>query len=144
MGVPPRVSMVTLTVRDIGRQRAFYRALGWEEQAGSDDEHAMFKTVGAALALFPWAAALEYNKLPADTPYPAVSAVGLATNLNTKAEVDAAFEAARAAGARIIKEPQDVYWGGYTGLFADPEGVIWEIAYNPYSEFDDRGALIVR
>lgn len=143
MGVPTRLSMVTLMVKDIGRQRAFYRALGWEEQEGSNDEHALFKTVGAALALYPWSAALEYNSLPADTSFPLVSAIGLATNLNTKEDVDAAFEAVRTAGARIIKEPQDVYWGGYTGLFADPEGVIWEIAYNPYSVFDERGTLIV-
>jgi hypothetical protein len=143
MGVPARLSMVTLMVKDIGKQRAFYRALGWEEQEGSNDEHAMFKTVGGALAIFPWTDALEYNNLSADTPFPQVSAIGLATNLNTKEEVDAAFETVRAAGARIIKEPQDVYWGGYTGLFADPEGNIWEIAYNPYSVFDERGALIV-
>jgi predicted lactoylglutathione lyase len=140
--IPPRLSIVTLCVRDMASMRAFYRALGWPEQSSASDEHAMFLTGGGVLALFP----LEAMPREVDVELPVEPSgfrgVTLACNLDSREAVDRAFDSLRGIGAKILKEPQEVYWGGYSGYFADPEENYWEVAWNPFVSFDERGALI--
>lgn len=123
--------------------RAFYRDIGWREASDSSDEHAMFHTAGAVLALFPY----EHLAADANSEAPPFTSgfrgISLAINLESREAVDAAFETLREAGATILKEPEDVFWGGYSGYFTDPEGHYWEVAWAPMFQFDERGGLII-
>jgi uncharacterized protein len=140
--IAARLSIVTLGVRDMALMRAFYRGLGWPEQSTANDQYAMFLTGGGVLALFPLAALAEDVNTELHDDLSGFRGVTLACNLESRDEVDAAFEMLNAVGADIAKAPQEVYWGGYSGYFADPEGNYWEVAWNPYVSFDERGAMI--
>jgi catechol 2,3-dioxygenase-like lactoylglutathione lyase family enzyme len=148
MSMPPRLSVVTLGVRDLPLLRRFYGALGWPEVNGSDDEWCGYLVGGALVALYP----LEHlaaesgadagagpGALPAA---PRWSGVTLACNVDSPTQVDSAFQAAVAAGASPISAPVAREWGGRSGYIADPEGNRWEIAWAPGARFDERGALI--
>ena len=140
--IPARISIVTLGVRDMPAMRAFYRSLGWREE-GDSDSHSMFHTGGGVLALFP------YDELAADASVQISDDIGdyrgftLAINLESREDVDTAFEALRDLGVRITKEPVATEWGGYSGYFADPEGNLWEIAWGSFYSIDDRGGMIM-
>lgn len=142
MSVEPRLSLVTLGVADLARSRAFYEAgLGWPASAASQGDVAFFALGGVALALFPRAA------LAADAGVGAQGSgfrgVTLAHNVRDKAEVEAVMSAALAAGARLVKPAQAAEWGGVSGYFADPDGHLWEVCWNPFFPFDARGALVL-
>lgn len=126
---PQRVSVITLGVADLVRSRAFYARLGWREHGQSQPGVAFFQLQGAVLALF------GRDELAADQGRPGAAlgtgAVTLAQNFATRAEVDAAFAAALAAGGAALKAPEPVFWGGYSGYWADPDGHVWEVAMNP-------------
>jgi hypothetical protein len=132
MGVPARVSLLTLGVADVARSTAFYEALGWEASPASvPGDVTFFRTGGAILAL--WGAGdLAADTLAEGVPGPGFRGVAQAINVGSEAEVDAAFEAAAAAGAAIVKPPVRTEWGGYSGYFADPDGHAWEVAHNPH------------
>lgn len=137
---PQRVNVVTLGVRDLGRARRFYDALGW--QAAAEAEGVVFYQMqGAVLALFGRDALARDQGRPADTL--GTGAVALAQNFASTAEVDAVFEAAVAAGAQALKPPQETFWGGYGAYFADPDGHVWELAMNPFWSLDESGALTI-
>jgi uncharacterized protein len=140
MGIPARVSLVTIGARDMAAQRAFYAALGWEEHAGSDDSWAAFRTGGAILALFPMTGLAEDAHVPPEDP-PGFRGVTLAANVEQPELVDEAIETARKAGAAITKEAEQAFWGGRSGCFRDPEGNVWEVAWMPNATFDAGGAL---
>jgi catechol 2,3-dioxygenase-like lactoylglutathione lyase family enzyme len=129
-----KISLVTLGVRDFARALAFYRdGLGLPLHAYTEgDDHAMFALEGTWLSLYP------RDKLAADATVPddgsGFSGVTLAHNVASKAAVDAVFAEALAAGARAVKPPQDVFWGGYHAYVADPDGQLWELAYNPFTD----------
>ncbi|MCR8546547.1 VOC family protein [Salipiger sp. P9] len=125
-----RISLITLGVRDLEGAAAFYEALGWVRTEGPGGVIA-FDLLGQTLGLFGLDALAEDIGLPVDEL--GRGALTLAHNLRSKAEVDALMSRAEAVGARILKVPQEVFWGGYHGYFADPDGHIWEIAYNPFS-----------
>ena len=128
----PRISIVTLGVADLPRAIAFYRdGLGLPMINDESDGIAFFQLQGVRLALFPRAALAE-DAAVADSGPHAFSGVTLAYNLRSKAEVDAFFAAVASIGARIVKPPHDVFWGGYSGYFADPDGHLWEVAWNPH------------
>ena len=137
-----RVHLITLGVEDLERSRAFYEALGWTP-AATPEGLVAFDLWGATLALYRRAdLARDMGRaLPRGS-----GAVTLACNVREKAEVAAVIEAARAAGAEIIKEPHDMAWGGHIAFFADPDGHVWEVALNPSAplgpndEFQWRGA----
>lgn len=136
---PQRVTLITLGVADLARSRAFYAALGWREAPGGNDGVAFYQMHGAALGLF------GKGDLAADQGRPGADlgtgAMTLAQNFGTRAEVDAAFEAALAAGATPLKRPEEVFWGGYSGYWADPDGHVWEMAMNPFWPLGRDGSL---
>lgn len=127
----PRISMITLGVKDLSGSIAFYEKLGWVRQEPLSDEIAFFALNGTWLGLYPWDKLAEDALVPPDGS--GFRGVTLAHNLASKEEVDALMAMALAAGATQRKEPQEVFWGGYSGYFSDPDGHLWEIAYNPFS-----------
>lgn len=135
----PRIHIVTLGVSDLSRARRFYEALGWRASSASNENIVFLKGDSGVLALYSRAALAE-DALAEDLPS-GFAGVTLARNASSKAEVDAWFNAAVAAGARAVKPPQEVFWGGYSGYIADPDGHLWEFAFNPYFVFDDHGNL---
>ncbi|HEX2392479.1 MAG TPA: VOC family protein [Solirubrobacterales bacterium] len=133
-----RVSLVTLGVSDLRRARGFYEALGWETGAAPEDDVVFFQCGDMVLALW------DREKLAADSCVEDGGGWGGVTpalNLGSPAEVDATIEEARAAGARIGREPAETFWGGYSGLFVDPDGHPWEIAHNPHWRLDPDGGV---
>ena len=133
-----RVSLITLGVDDLARRAAFYEALGWR-RAGTPDEVVAFDCIGMSVALY------ERTKLAADLGVaPGALGTGLATyacNVRTEAEVADVLAAAEAAGGRIAKRAQATTRGGHHGFFADPDGHLWEIAFNPFSPLREDGAF---
>jgi hypothetical protein len=126
----PRLSIVTLGVADLPRAIAFYRDGLGLAMTGDGEGIAFFELDGVRLALYPRAALAEDAALIDPGPAP-FSGITLAHNLRSKAEVDAFFADLAEIGARIVKPPRDVFWGGYSGYFADPDGYLWEVAWNP-------------
>ena len=137
-----RLSFVTLGVSDFQRSLAFYRdGLGFPLSPASKDDVAFFKTGGVVLALYP------SDKLAEDALVsPDGSGFGrmtLAHNVRTREEVSEILTLARAAGATITKPAQETFWGGHAGYFADPDGHLWEIVWNPFFPMTDDGKVIV-
>jgi len=123
-----RVSLVTLGVYDLARARSFYEGLGWSTGAGPDDDVVFFQAGGAVLALWDRASLADDSGV---TDGGGWGGVTLAHNVRSPEEVDAVMAEARSAGARIVREAGDTFWGGYSGVFHDPEGHAWEVAHNP-------------
>lgn len=135
----PQIHIVTLGVNDLSRARRFYEALGWKASSTSNENIVFLKGGSGVLALY-GRTALAEDALAEDLPN-GFSGVTLARNARYKAEVDAWFAEALAAGARAVKPPQEAFWGGYSSYIADPDGHLWEFAFNPYFVFDDHGNL---
>ena len=133
------ISMVTLGVENIARAVAFYQALGWQRSGPSEDAVAFLQGGNVVLGIYGRAAMAE-DALVEDQPT-GFSAVTLAVNLPSEADVDAFFRKALAAGASECKPPQKVFWGGYSGYFADLDGHLWEVAHNPFFPLDKSGAI---
>jgi catechol 2,3-dioxygenase-like lactoylglutathione lyase family enzyme len=140
----PRLTAVTLGVRDFHLSLQFYEALGFARKLRSTgDQIAFFDAGGVVLALYRWDqlaedATLEPRPLPAG-----FRGTTLAWNCASRAEVDAAFVRALAAGARLLKAAQATSWGGYSGYFADPDGHPWEIVHGPGFAFSPNGQLLL-
>ena len=133
-----RISLVTLGVEDLARARAFYAALGWKE-AEATDGMASFQLHGQALMLFGRAALAEdQGRAGVDL---GTGAVTLAQCFERREDVDTAFAEALAAGATALKPPEAVFWGGYSGYYADPDGHVWEVAHNPFWPLAADGSL---
>ena len=131
------MSLVTLGVTDLDRARAFYEKLGW--QAGLDVEETVFFQAGRLIVTL-WGR----DKLAADsgvTDRGGWGGITLAHNVSSAAEVDRVIDQARAAGARIAREPAATFYGGYAGVFLDPDGHPWEVAHNPGFPLADDGSL---
>lgn len=132
--------LITLGVRDFERSRKFYvETLGWKSSGASQDDVAFFQAGGAVFAIYP------REKLAQDALTSAegsgFSGVTLAYNAASESEVDDIIRDLKAKGVKIIKEPQQAFWGGYSSYFADPDDFRWEVAYNPYFAFDEQGNL---
>lgn len=126
----PRVTFVTLGVADMARARQFYERLGFAASSTSTETVTFFDAGGIVLALFGRSALAEDAHVTDGTAgFPGVA---LAHNVRSDAEVDAVLAEAVAAGARLLKSGQRVFWGGYSGYFADPDGHLWEVAHNPF------------
>ena len=132
--------IVTLGVRDLEVSRKFYtETLGWKQSSASNEGITFIQAGGVVLALFP------REELAKDA---LVSAEGngfagftLARNVNSEKEVDDVIADLQSKGVTITKEPQKMFWGGYSSYFADPDGYLWEVAYNPFFPFDENGNL---
>ena len=126
------INYITLGVADLAESRRFYREVfGWQETADSNENIAFFQAGNALLlALFGKAALARDAQIPEQSSgFPRFT---LAHNVGSEAEVDALFAGFAAKNTNIIKAPQKVFWGGYSGYLADPDGFLWEIAFNPF------------
>src|SRR3954454_5787667 len=125
----PRLSLVTLGVTDLDGASAFYEGLGWPRKVGAAEGVAFFQLGAIGLSLYSRA------ELAADAGVPLQNEPSqgftLAYNTRSRDEVDAVLGQAEALGGRITRPAQEAFWGGYHGHFADPEGFLWEIAWNP-------------
>lgn len=133
-----RVSVVTLGVDDLQRARSFYEAMGWTVGA-AEGQIVFFQLNGLILALYPHTDLAEDAQVPLSTG--GSSRVTLAHNVESPECVDAVLELAVKAGGKLIKPGQKVFWGGYSGYFADPDGHLWEVAHNPFWTIDDQGNI---
>jgi predicted lactoylglutathione lyase len=133
-----RVSVVTLGVLDLGRARRFYEALGWRTGAQPQDDVVFFQAGEMVLALWDRAKLAQDSCVEDSGGWGGVT---LALNLGSPEEVDAVTEQARAAGARIGREPSETFWGGYSAVIVDPEGHPWEIAHNPHWTLTPEGGV---
>ena len=130
----PRISMITLGVSDIAKSVAFYRdGLGFPtHNYEPGDDNVMFRLYGTWLGLYPLAKLAEDATVPQDGA--GFRGVTLSHNVSSKLGADRLFQQAVAVGAVPVKMPQDVFWGGYSGYFADPDGHLWEVAWNPFAD----------
>lgn len=139
MALKPTLSLVTLGVSDLERAKQFYSNLGWSALPLPAEGVAFFKLDGIMLSLFP------REELAKDAgvedSVPGFSGISLAHNVGSEAEADAALAHALTCGAKLIKPMQKVFWGGYSGYFADLDGHLWEVAYNPFARFDENGIM---
>ena len=124
------ISFVTLGVGDLARSRRFYAALGWKESSGSNANIAFFQAGSIAFALFPREALAEDANVAA--PGSGFPGFTLAHNVESEAAVLGTLAEAVAAGATLVRPADKVFWGGFRGYFADPDGFLWEIAHNPH------------
>lgn len=134
-----QLSMVTLGVKDIAAATAFYERLGLKPSSASQESVSFFQLAGGVLGLFGREALAEDGNVGAI--WTGNGGVTLAYNLPGEAEVDAMMAEAAGIGATILKPAQKAFWGGYHGYFADPDGHVWEIAYNPFFPVDENGAV---
>ena len=133
-----RLSLVTLGVSDLGRARRFYEALGWTTRAEPDDDVVFFQAGGMIVALWGRDQLAEDSGVADGGGWGGIT---LAYNTRSQDEVDAVVEEARAAGARIAREPAATFWGGYSAVFVDPDGHPWEVAYNPHWQLGEDGSV---
>jgi uncharacterized protein len=140
--VDPRVSLVTLSVNDFERAVAFYRdGLGWPKSEVGGDEVAFFKTGGVVIALFPSESfAADAGLGVDDVEHGGFSRFSLAHNVAEEGQVDSVLAEAAQAGATIIKEAQEIFFGRH-GFFSDPEGYLWEVAWNPSFPMNADGSI---
>ena len=135
-----RVSLITLGVIDLGRARAFYQAMGWQPTAEVADDVVFFQAGGMVVALW------GRDKLAEDSAVQdngGWGGVTLAYTAGSAGDVDAVIDQARAAGAVIGREPAPTFWGGYSGLFIDPDGHPWEVAHNPGWTLNPDGSISI-
>ena len=135
----PRLSFITLGVADLGKSKRFYNdVLSWspfQDNGGI----VMYKLNGMVLSLYPQHELMEDAKAPAAAQGARFT---LAQCLRSEAEVDAFFAHLKEHGVTITKMPEKVFWGGYSGYFGDPDGHLWEIAFNPFLEMDVAGNVL--
>jgi catechol 2,3-dioxygenase-like lactoylglutathione lyase family enzyme len=135
-----RLSLITLGVADTAKARAFYEALGWSGES-PDGDVVFFQAAGIIVALW------GRDKLAADSTVAdngGWGGVTLAYNVSSPEEVDAVLAEARAAGATIGRPGETTFWGGYSGVFVDPDGHPWEVAHNPAWVITSDGATRLR
>lgn len=124
-----RISLITLGVSDLARSAAFYERLGWKRSIKKAEGVVFFQTGGMALALWP-RAELAKDAGIADSGG-GFAGCALAFNTRDRAEVERVLDEVARAGGKIVKPAKEAFWGGYTGYFADPDGFLWEVAWNP-------------
>ncbi len=134
-----RVSLVTLGVADLARARAFYEALGWKRSMRAAEGVAFYQTNCMALGLYPREDLARDAGISADGS--GFGGIALAYNTRNKAEVDAVLAEAARAGATLVKPAHEMFWGGYAGYFSDPDGHLWEIAWNPGFPMTEYGGI---
>jgi uncharacterized protein len=134
-----RISIITLGVADLNRSREFYERLGWRRSMPENEGIVFFQAGGMALALYPREELAKDANVSADGH--GFVGITLAFNARTRAEVDSVIEEAQAAGAKLLKPAQEAFWGGYSGYFSDPDGFLWEVAWNPFFAIAEDGSI---
>lgn len=136
-----KLTLITLGVKDLAVASQFYHdGLGWQPSKASQNQIVFFDAGGVGLALYPRDLLAEDATVPSTGS--GFTGITLAHNTKSKEEVDQVLARAVQAGATLVKPAQTVFWGGYSGYFADPDGYLWEVAWNPFIEFDENDALI--
>lgn len=139
----PRINLVTLGVSNLQRSIDFYeKGLGWKRSEESNDNVAFFQIGTIVLSLFGEGALAEDIGIPFQKRQE-FSGITLAQNQTSEAEVDVVINKVRALGATILKEPQKVFWGGYSGYFKDFDGHIFEVAFNPFFPLNEKGEIVL-
>jgi uncharacterized protein len=133
-----RLSVVTLGVSDLKRARAFYEALGWKTGAEPDDDVVFFQAGGLVVSLWSRESLAEDSAVADSGGWGAIT---LAHNVGSPDEVDAVIAEAEAAGATIGRPGAETFWGGYSGVFIDPDGHPWEVAHNPHWTLEEDGSV---
>jgi uncharacterized protein len=138
--VPPHISLITLGVADVAKATSFYERLGFVRSKRASQESVSFFQAGpVVLAL--WGRDAQRDDAQAAELWTGIGGIAVAQNLTSEAEVDAMMARAEAAGARILKPAAKTFWGGYDGYFADLDGHVWEVAFNPFWELDEGGRV---
>jgi predicted lactoylglutathione lyase len=135
-----RLSLITLGISDLARAREFYEALGWKTGAKEADDVAFFQAGGMVFALWDRAKLAEDSAVIDGGGWGGVT---LAYNTRSQEEVDEVIEQARVAGGTIGREPGKTFWGGYSGIFIDPDGHPWEVAHHPRWTIEKDGSLTI-
>ncbi len=134
-----RVSLITLGVADLNRSREFYERLGWRSSMAKAEGIVFFQLGGIAFSLYP------RDELARDANIPSAGhgfcGITLAYNARTREEVDSVLAQAAGAGAKIVKPAEGAFWGGYSGYFSDPDGFLWEVAWNPSFQIAEDGSV---
>jgi predicted lactoylglutathione lyase len=136
-----RMSLITLGVADVAAATEFYERFGLRKSSASQESVSFFQLGPTVLGLFGREALKEDGK--AASVWTGNGGISLAQNLGSEAEVDRLMTHAANIGATILKPAQRAFWGGYHGYFADPDGHVWEIAYNPFFNLDEAGTVIL-
>jgi|SRR5580658_222758 predicted lactoylglutathione lyase len=124
-----RVSLITLGVSNLERSQQFYERIGWRRSMAQSEGIVFFQAGGMAVALYPREELAKDAKVaPEGSGIPGIT---LAYNARNRSEVDSVLADAVAAGAKLLKPAQEAFWGGYSGYFSDPDGYLWEVAWNP-------------
>jgi catechol 2,3-dioxygenase-like lactoylglutathione lyase family enzyme len=140
----PRISVITLGVNNLPRAIRFYRdGLGFPTTARDDADIAFFSTTGTRFALYPLDKLAEDISPSTPKTRSQFSGITLSHNVRTKEEVARVLALAESAGGRILKPAQDVFWGGHSGYFIDPDGHHWEVAWNPHFPLALDGTLLI-
>lgn len=144
----PRISLITLGVADLARARRFYEeGLGWQASALSNEQVAFYQAGGLVVGLYPETALAADAGLPVPGAGPGVAprfrGTALAHNVPNPQLVDALLNEAERAGGRIVQPAAEKEWGGYAGYFADPDGHLWEVAWNPGFELTADGRVLL-
>ena len=133
-----RLSVITLGVSDLKRSRAFYDAIGWEVATEDQaDQIVAYDLIGMTLCLYPLDKLAEDAKIEVQPQK--YSTITLAYNVGSEKEVDDALIEAVRAGGKLLKAAEKVFWGGYSGYFADPDGNLWEVGFNPFAKLGPEG-----
>lgn len=136
-----RMSVIALGVEDLARSRSFYeQGLGWSVAGGTNEKIVFFQLGGVVLSLYPEDLLAEDVTVESDRAG-TFRGVTLAYNTRSPEEVDPILQFAADAGGRIVKPGQEALWGGYSGYFADPDGHLWEVVWNPFWNLSESGAL---
>jgi catechol 2,3-dioxygenase-like lactoylglutathione lyase family enzyme len=136
--VEQRLTLITLGVADLARARAFYEALGWMTRAKPEDDVVFFEAGGLIVALWSRDALAEDTAVEDGDGWGGVT---LAHNVDAPSAVDAVMDQAAAAGATIARAAGETFWGGYSGVFVDPDGHPWEVAHNPHWTLREDGTV---
>jgi uncharacterized protein len=137
-----KINIITLGVKDLNKTLDFYeKGLGWKRSAASQDNIIFFPLNGIVLALYPRDLLAEDATVSQDGN--GFSGITLAYNTRSEKEVDDVIAKVKTLGATIVKDPQKVFWGGYSSYFKDPDGHLFEVAYNPFLEMDEKGNLLM-
>ncbi|MCJ8279339.1 MAG: VOC family protein [Rivularia sp. ALOHA_DT_140] len=137
-----KLNIVTLGVKDLERSLKFYKdGLEWKPSSASNENIAFFQMGGVVFSLYPLEKLAEDVKINSDGS--GFSGITLAYNAKDEAEVDEVLKKVECLGATIVKKAEKVFWGGYSGYFADFDGHLWEVAWNPFFEFDESDNLVL-